>query len=297
MHFTYEEEKFDPTQLCQGDVLRRTPEVDALLSQVHNHFFLKSNYLHFMVLTQTCDLVVRADKGDMKARYIALAPVRSLESVLNREVKSQALSVEGELPVLTDKGKTKLTEFLTRIYNNNEPNYFFLESAGTSLATDCCASLDLSIAIRTGEHYPTCLGAKILQLNDTFQAKLGWLVGQLYSRVGTDDWEQKLLKGKTNAALKNAAIWVPDATRKHLEQEFQALKVTDAAAKITAEWIQAAIKKMPVKKDLVLQQIDTVVLKALNETLRGHDPENISAVARRVRKLLDANVTFQSLIR
>lgn len=178
MHFTYED-KFDPTQLCQGDVLRRTPEVDALLAQVHNHFFQKSNYLHFMVLTQTCDLVLRQGRGDRKARYIALAPVRSLESVLNREVKSQALSVDGELPVLTDKGKSKLTEFLTRLYNNNEQNYFFLESAGTPLTTDCCASLDLSIAIRTGEHYATCLGAKILQLNDTFQAKLGWLVGQM----------------------------------------------------------------------------------------------------------------------
>ena len=153
-----------PTQLCQGDVLRRTPEVDALLAQVHIHFFQKSNYLHFMVLTQTCDLVLSEDRGDRKARYIALAPVRSLESVLNREVKSQALSVEGELPVLTDKGKSKLTEFLARIYNHNELNYFFSESAGTPLTTDCCASLDLSIAIRTGEHYPPVVRTSLNQV-------------------------------------------------------------------------------------------------------------------------------------
>ncbi|BAC47429.1 bsr2164 [Bradyrhizobium diazoefficiens USDA 110] len=38
-------------------------------------------------------------------------------------------------------------------------------------------------------HLATCVAAKILQLTDTFQAKLGWLVGQMYSPVGTQDMD------------------------------------------------------------------------------------------------------------
>lgn len=296
MHFTYEHEKFSAAELCQGDVLSRTPELDSLLDLVHQHFHKKSTNLYFMVLTQTCDLVPRAG-GSCKARYITLAPVRNLELVLAREIESQALAIEAELPVLTDKAKSKLTEFLTRLYNNNEPNYFFLESSGTPLLADCCAYLDLSIAVKTSEHYSTCVKAKTLQLKDTFQAKLGWLIGQMYSRVGTDDWESKLVNAKAQAALKNAAIWIPEVTRKHLEQEFHGVREGGPAPKVTAKEILSAMKKMPKKQDQILQQVDMVVLKAMEETLRGHDPANITAVARRVRKLLDADLAFQSLTR
>lgn len=293
MHFTYEEEKFSETELCQGDVLRRTPQLDALLQSVHQHFHKKSSNLYFMVLTQTCDLVLRGG-GACKARYITLAPIRSLDSLLSREIDAQALKVNAQLPVLTDKAKSKLSEFLTRLLNNNEPNYFYLESAGTPLAQDCCAHLDLSIAVKTTEHYATCLDAKILQLSDTFQAKLGWLTGQLYSRVGTEDWDVKLANTKVTAALKNAAIWIPETTRKHLEAEFS---VQPEAATLSAAEIAQSIKKMPKKKDQILQKVDQIVTKALEETLRGHDPANVGAVAKRVRKLLDADVGLQALIR
>jgi hypothetical protein len=51
----------------------------------------------------------------------------------------------------------------------------------------CCAFLRLSIAIRS-EHYEKCLKAKFLELTEEFRAKLGWAVGNLFSRIGTRDW-------------------------------------------------------------------------------------------------------------
>ena len=51
------------------------------------------------------------------------------------------------------------------------------------------AYLKVSIALKSQEHYDKCLAAKKLELSDEFKAKLGWLVGNMYSRVGTADWE------------------------------------------------------------------------------------------------------------
>lgn len=51
------------------------------------------------------------------------------------------------------------------------------------------AYLKLSIALKSKEHYDKCLAAKKIELADEFKAKLGWMVGNMYSRVGTADWE------------------------------------------------------------------------------------------------------------
>ncbi|MDM8568840.1 hypothetical protein QUF50_04900 [Thiotrichales bacterium HSG1] len=70
----------------------------------------------------------------------------------------------------------------------NDKNHFFLKAyPDKSLSKDSCTFLHLSIAIRAYQHYDLCLSAKIIELENNFQSKLGWLVGNLYSRVGTED--------------------------------------------------------------------------------------------------------------
>ena len=54
------------------------------------------------------------------------------------------------------------------------------------------AYLKVSIALKSEKHYKELLNAKVLELSDEFKAKLGWLVGNMYSRVGTTDWESKV---------------------------------------------------------------------------------------------------------
>lgn len=46
--------------------------------------------------------------------------------------------------------------------------------------------LPLSMSIRV-DHHEACLERRIAQITDHFQAKLGWLRGQQFSRVGTPD--------------------------------------------------------------------------------------------------------------
>jgi hypothetical protein len=184
------------------------------------HFYQHPKNLFFMVLTQSRDLVLRQPGGGCKAPYIAIAPVRPLDLIVERHVaQTTAADVSSPPPVVSDKLKTKASEFLMRLLNNNEPGYFFLYGGDTPLGSDCVAFLNLSIAIKSELHFSSCLEAKILQLASEFQAKLGRLLGQLFSRVGTQDWEPNKLSLKIKGLLKDAAIWVPDATISHLEAE------------------------------------------------------------------------------
>ena len=74
-------------------------------------------------------------------------------------------------------------DFLSKVFNNNDPRYFFLRKQQDILrkqqdkyiAEDMCAVTGLSISIRS-EHYGECVKARVLQLQDIFQAKLGWQV-------------------------------------------------------------------------------------------------------------------------
>jgi hypothetical protein len=75
------------------------------------------------------------------------------------------------------------------LYNNNESNYFFLyREPHLGLDGDYCIFLQLPISVKAEGDYDTLLEGKFLQLEVSFQHKLGYLVGTLYSRIGTEDW-------------------------------------------------------------------------------------------------------------
>jgi hypothetical protein len=286
MHITYDPD-LSRTDLMQGDVLRRTSALDELLKTVHPHFYQHPKNRYFLVLTQSCDLVIRQG-GQCKAPYISLAPVRSLDLVLDRQLSQSSLAeVKAELPVVTAKNKQKLWDFLHRLFNNNESTYFYLDSRNTPLETDCVAFLNLSIAIKAELHFQTCLNAKILQLDNTFQAKLGWLVGQMYSRVGTPDWESKALNAKVRNTLKDAAIWVEDADARPLVEAFKQLQQAEGQdAQMTASEVARVISLVPTKKQRVMKEADRIIKAAVGE--------DQAPLAEKIRKRLDNDTDFSS---
>ena len=83
-HFTYS--RSTSSNLMQGDVISKTSGLKRLLEEVHPHY-LQDDYTHFLVITQSCDLVKRGGK-DCKSRYITLAAVRPLTLVLEREIRT-----------------------------------------------------------------------------------------------------------------------------------------------------------------------------------------------------------------
>lgn len=188
IHFTYKSNP-DMQSLCQGDVLEITPELSAVLKEVHP-YFLNEQYKYFMVLSQSCDLVRRNGKN-CKTPYITLAAVRRYSDFLEKMLlKGKFAEKKKELLLMEDKHKERAYQVIERIYNNTEPEYFFLfKEEALEFQESMIAYLKVSIALKSDEHYDKCLSAKKIELTDEFKAKLGWLVGNMCSRVGTADWE------------------------------------------------------------------------------------------------------------
>lgn len=185
MHFTYKALEQD-ADLQQGDILQRSEALTSVLNAVFP-YYLHEDYRHFAVLTQPCDLV----RG-RQSRYITIGAVRPLSHAIEREAQRfQTNYVLRRANVVPDGAKDKLRQFLQRLLNNNEQEFFYLhEDASIGSAQPSCVFLRLSIALLS-DHYEVCRAARVVSLEPMFQAKLGWLVGNIFSRVGTEDWVPK----------------------------------------------------------------------------------------------------------
>lgn len=281
MHWTYAD-KLDQEQLHQGDVLMRTPAVDALLKEVHPYFHSRADNLYFMVLTQTCDLVRRPKA---KAEYIAICPVRPVSTIVRRALQQFVRVSDAQIPVGTSRDQQKFRDYLTRLLNNNEPGYFYLYR-DDKLAEDCCAVTRLSISIRTAEHYNTCLAAKHIELHESFRAKLGWAVGNIYGRVGTKDWPADQLRKRLDELLASEVVWVGD------EKEQSALlagidKVHGEGGTLDDAAIKAIKKGLVPKKD----QLVGLVASLMEEV--GVD----ESVRRKVERRLRSDPKLGQLVR
>jgi hypothetical protein len=171
----------------------------ALLREYFPYYLEHPDYIHFMVLTQTCDLV-RRDGETCGAPYISVAAVRPVGDVLRLEAaKLQEPKLRGT-KVIGNAARQKLAMFLESLMDNNRPGFFYLHTdASVGITEPCCAFLQLSVSFRS-QHYDKCLDAKTAQLREPFQAKLGWLIGNMYSRVATTEWNLEKKDEKVGAA-------------------------------------------------------------------------------------------------
>ncbi len=170
----------------QGDILEKSPELFEVINQAHQYYADAEHYTHFMVITQTCDLVRR--RGAFNAPYITIAAVKPFSRSVQEFLTSKSRRIKGsefEFQPVASLGKAK--QMLERHLNNTEPEYFFIPSSGhPRIDDDLVVFLRLSIALRK-DHYDILASSKIAELADVFQAKLGWLKGNIYSRVATPD--------------------------------------------------------------------------------------------------------------
>lgn len=210
--------------LQQGDILEKTELLKEILREVHPHY-LDESYTRFIILSQTCDLVRRGG-NDCKTRYITLGVIRPLSLLLEREIEKHQDDFDKTAIVCKNSAKSKLTQFLERLFNNNEPEYFYIEpQPEVGLSEPSCAFLRLSISIRAYQHYDTCFKARKLSLSEGFRAKLGWMIGNVYSRVGTEDWVPGTLKKeefskKIKNNLESLSQWVDDQKLEYVKKEF-----------------------------------------------------------------------------
>lgn len=272
-HFTYSED-VDNGVLKQGDILDKNELINEMITYVHPHY-LKEDYKYFIVLTQSCDLVKRVG-GKCKAQYISLAAVRPLTTLIQREIsKYQKTTIEQKGKLCSNSKKQLLHMFLDRLFNNNEQEYFYLhEDVSFGFSEPMVAFLRLSIAIKSEIHYEKCLDSKIMELTDNFTAKLGWLVGQMYSRIGTLDWVPTLIddngfKKKCNEVLDQHAHWFDDRVIKEIQ------KHEEQALELSVEDIRriAANQGIPKKKDIALRRINEILLNI--EGINGREVDKL----------------------
>jgi hypothetical protein len=261
MHFTYTAPNPSP-ELLQGDVLQRTPALEQLLKDYYPYFGNNPDNQFFLVISQSCDLVPR-DGGVCKAKYIELAAIRPVHIAIERELDHlKASGFNLPFSVATMKSRAKFEQFLTRLFNNNEPDYFFLRAELTTpLAEDSCAFLHLTVPIKAS-HYADCVSARILSLTTVFQAKLGWLVGQIYSRVGTEDWPKTELARLIAHHIGSAGIWVDDRTIKPLAKASQQWQAANPGKELDKAGLEDLLRNVPKKKDVALDRVKSLLAES-----------------------------------
>lgn len=289
LHFTYAHP--DKDYLQQGDLLKKSDELNSILKDIHAYYTIKEDYTHFFVLSQTCDLIRR--EGECKARYITLAVVRPLEVVLNRHFEklvSLDLARKGKIGGSKHREKAKL--FTESLLNNNVNEYFYLhEENAMDFHEPSCAFLRLSISIKI-EHYDACLKARFLSLDETFQAKLGWLTGNMYSRVGTEEWEARYGKQTFNAKIKHLLeqewSWVDDKKLNQAKADIPA-GLLDEAPENIRKYIKNYKIKNP-RQNAIAGVLEVIQNMREEGTLPNADDATIT-------KRLNGNTFFDSSFR
>ncbi|MGD9548437.1 MAG: hypothetical protein AB7V45_12945 [Candidatus Krumholzibacteriia bacterium] len=182
--------------------------------------------------------------------------------------------VERALGFCSEKRKGAAENFVERLLNNNADSYFFLyrqpdsgldEKPDSGLNEDSCAFLHLSVSVKSELHYDTLLDAKILQLSQPFQHKLGFLVGKLYSRVGTEDWAPDTLtedqfkeRVRTLAECEGLVNWIPEKARDKIVKKLKQLPMEEWTEQKLNEILDTFESDLQEKKEEHLQDIRAV---------------------------------------
>lgn len=250
-HWAYKNDV--PADLEQGDVLTPTEPVKALLGQFHPYYAGHEENRFYVVLTQSCDLVRR--NGACKAEYVAIAPVRTLRYVVHHNFATRLHTIDSVPKFSSQSVRGEVERFLERLFNNNEPSYFFLDAEPTAGITEpMCCLLRLAISLRT-DHYAELFGARIIGIDDVFQAKLGWLLGQLFSRVGTRDFPESEVRERIRGISEGLAVWFDDQTVEPLLKLIQEHKTANPDSSLTRKDLERLIGRMPKRKALIINRV------------------------------------------
>ena len=284
IHFAYAAPEGD---LKQGDVIMSARLAEPIRKRVVSRF--PGMPSHLLVLTQSCDLVRRPAP---KADFIALAPTRHLGDILEYELgRLQKTELAQRANVCGSNRRTTLEQFLERLLNNNNPDFFYLhQEPGFDLAEPACALLRCSLPFETRiEQYDSLLRARVLGLSEEFRAKLGWLVGNIYSRIGTRDWERSESRALINGYLSDICAWVDS---KKLEAAEKWAKKNPEVSETPAQ-LRKRIEEMPVetKRESILKCIKRT---AVGLDMSDKDPDEVAVD---LCAMLEADAGFQEQTR
>ncbi|AFM27258.1 hypothetical protein [Desulfomonile tiedjei] len=266
-HWTYRE-LASHDDLGQGDIVPKTSKLASILGQKCSEQ-LGEEITHVLVLTQSCDLVRRKSKS-CKAPVILVAPVRPLWSVIIDQIATYQSDMEAYAGICRQSAKAELRAFLESLINNNKEDYFYLHpDADVGIADHSCAYLRLCFGLNADEYYDHLKENRTVSLTEPFANKLGWHMGWLYARVGTEDrvpdHSTKNEFGKIiSTLLPSAYPWVDDAKLNEAIEMISNACISECGLPSAPEELLQLIEIMPGKssKDKVLDSIRAVLMRS-----------------------------------
>ena len=130
-------------------------------------------------------------QGKCGATHINLSVVRSLQDIISDSLKDRFAYIA---PGIYDNQRKAAVEALAeRLVNQNENAlglFYMHPDIDAGIMVPSVAILRVSISVKSS-HYDKLKEAGVGRLSTEFQPKLGWMVGNLYSRVGVTDWKEK----------------------------------------------------------------------------------------------------------
>lgn len=293
MNFIFVDESgYDPSTLMQGDLLKHNKLLGETLRKTFEHSTDIETIQYYVVLTQSCDLVIRNKKP--KSQYITLAPVHNLDKAIKeRTDKLKDNNIVSQLSICNSKDRTQTLQYVERLLNNSEKDYFCLpRESHESFSKDHCISLNLTISI-SNKFYNHCLESKIGQMEDIFGAKLGWMAGNKFSRVATPDIEEILEFTRDGENFKSAfldrvfsskTIWLSTHQIRELKK---IIKRSNISKPVPNSTLLELTNQIPSNYSFVISRIIEILL---NEKLVDREKENM------VRKKLNDDKNLKTLI-
>ena len=286
-HWTYLE-ALPKDHLSQGDILLRSAELLKILDKVHP-WFSDEKYSGFLVTTQSCDLVIR--HGTCKAQHVNLVPIQPLSRLLPKLAKS---TCEGFRGCLEEESKDRLRQLLDRVINQNEQamGLFYLHSDNdVGISEPSVAQLRVGISLKI-EHYPILQSARCGKLTEVFSAKMGWLAGNLYSRVATPDWTESpetsaTAKTLVEGLLADCGPWAPRACLKAASKDPAAFEGLDTAGVVSKLREYAPI---PAKEKGLTAARDTVNKLLSDAKIRIQKQVRVELFKEEYRKRVEAAI-------
>lgn len=184
--------------------------------------------------------------------------------------------------VCSKKHRLDLIQFLQRLHNYNEPEFFYLHSESTlGFPEPHCTFLRLSVSIKSSLHYEACMQARLLSLKEVYQAKLGWRVGDRYSRVGTEDWAPGVestedFSNRISKLLDSACKWEDDN------------RLTQAKTNLPDDLIQNGVEAVrshisAVKIPSTLEEMIDAVISQLRKLNKVENEQDATKIGNRLR--------------
>jgi hypothetical protein len=130
------------------------------------------------------------------------------------------------------------------------------------------------VALRA-DHYNAIKDARTGRLAPEFRAKLGWLIGNLYSRPATPDWTDKLGGKERSEALIDKYLNVP----RWIDDEIVRLASVKEVDLTVASTETLEALRPPSKTELALQELAAEIGKVSP----AFDPETLVKLQNRLR--------------